>query len=53
MELFGIICSVVGAGTLAHLFMKLVEKVDGGAGHELGHDGRRDRSHVAELQEPQ
>lgn len=30
MELFGIICSVVGVGTLAHLFMKLVEKVDGG-----------------------
>ena len=30
METFGIICSVVGVGTLAHLFMKLVEKVDGG-----------------------
>lgn len=30
MELFGIICSVVGVGTLAHLFMKLVEKVDEG-----------------------
>lgn len=30
MELFGIICSVLGAGTIAHLFMKLLEKVDGG-----------------------
>ena len=53
MELFGIICSVVGAGTLAHLFMRLLEKTEGNVGHELGHDGRRDRGHVAELQEPQ
>ena len=30
MEAFGIICSVLGAGTIAHLFMRLVEKVDGG-----------------------
>ena len=24
MELFGIICSVLGAGTMAHLFMRLL-----------------------------
>lgn len=30
MEIFGIICSVLGAGTIAHIFMRLVEKVDGG-----------------------
>lgn len=53
MEIFGIICSVIGAGTLAHLFVELVEKVDGGVGHELGHDGQRDRRHVAGLQKPE
>lgn len=52
MEAFGIICSVLGAGTIAHLFMRLVEKVDGGVGHELGHDGRRDCIHVENLQGP-
>lgn len=30
MEIIGTICSVIGAGTLAHLFMALVEKVDRG-----------------------
>ena len=30
MEAFGIICSVLGAGTIAHLFMRLVEKDEGG-----------------------
>lgn len=28
MEIIGTICTVLGAGTLAHLIMKLVEKVD-------------------------
>ena len=49
MELFGIICSVLGAGTMAHLFMKLLEKTEGSVGHELDHDGRRDRVHVEDL----
>lgn len=40
MELFGIICSVLGAGTMAHLFMRLLEKVEGGVGRELDHDGQ-------------
>lgn len=40
MELFGIICSVLGAGTMAHLFMKLLERAEGGVGHELDHDGQ-------------
>lgn len=38
MELFGIICSVLGAGTMAHLFMRLLEKTEGSVGHELDHD---------------
>lgn len=40
MELFGIICSVLGAGTMAHLFMRLLEKMEGSVGHELDHDGQ-------------
>ena len=40
MELFGIICSVLGAGTMAHLFMLLREKTEGSVGHELDHDGQ-------------
>lgn len=40
MEIFGIICSVLGAGTMAHLFMRLLEKTEGGVGHELDHDGQ-------------
>lgn len=49
MELFGIICSVLGAGTMAHLFMRLLEKAEGGVGRELGNDGRRDHVHVEDL----
>lgn len=40
MELFGIICSVLGAGTMAHLFMRLLKKTEGGVGHGLDHDGQ-------------
>ena len=40
MELFGIICSVLGAGTMVHLFMRLLEKTEGDVGHELDHDGQ-------------
>lgn len=40
MELFGIICSVLGAGTMTHLFMRLLEKTEGSVGHELDHDGQ-------------
>lgn len=40
MELFGIICSALGAGTMTHLFMRLLEKTEGSVGHELDHDGQ-------------
>lgn len=40
MELFGIICSVLGSGTMAHLFMRLLEKTEGSVGHELDNDGQ-------------
>ena len=44
MELFGIICSVLGAGTMAHLFMRLLEKTEGGVGHEqIGRASCRER----------
>ncbi len=52
MEAIGIICSVVGAGTIALVLTSIIVKVDGGVERELGHDGRRDRIYVENLQGP-
>lgn len=52
MEAIGIICSVVGAGTIALVLTGLIVKVDGGGvERELGHERQRDRRHVAHMQE--
>lgn len=52
MEAIGIICSVVGAGTIAFVLTSIIVKADGGVERELGHERQRDRRHVAHLQEP-
>lgn len=39
METFGMICTIIGVGTLSWWFMRLVEELDrGGVVDELGHE---------------